>query len=121
MEEKRKRGRPPGKAKTGGRKPGTPNKVTSNLRQAVNDLIDANWGTIEKDLKKVDPKDRLTFLEKMMSYALPKLQSTTIDASVNTAARIDQLSFDQINRIMDHVIAENDEKIRRAADRSDEV
>src|SRR4051794_20773983 len=90
-----------------GRPKGVPNKVTKNLRQAVMDLLDTNWAKIQKDLKLVDPKDRLAFLEKMMAYVLPKLQSTTIDATVETIKRLDDLDAEQLNKLIEIVIQES--------------
>ena len=57
--------RPKGTPKTGGRVKGTPNKVTGTLKSWITDLINCNRSQMEKDLKDLDPKDRLMFLEKM--------------------------------------------------------
>lgn len=121
MEEKRKRGRPPGKAKTGGRKPGTPNKVTSDLRTFYAELIDKNREEIEKRLKRADDATFLQMIDRLNKYVIPTLSSTTVDATVNAGARMDQLNHDQLNRIIDQVIDESDGQIERAADRSDKV
>lgn len=64
--------RPKGTPKTGGRVKGTPNKVTGTLKSWITDLINCNRSQMEKDLKDLDPKDRLMFLEKMMQYVIPK-------------------------------------------------
>lgn len=61
-----------GTPKTGGRSAGTPNKVTGTLRDFVANLIDQNRQQIEKDIKKLEPKDRLVILERLMGYVLPK-------------------------------------------------
>ena len=64
--------------KTGGRKKGTPNEVTKDLRERVSNFLTDNWSLIESDFKKLEPKERLIFYERLMSYGLPKLQSVGI-------------------------------------------
>lgn len=61
--------------KTGGRQKGTPNEVTKDLRERVSNFLTDNWSLIESDFKKLEPKERLVFYEKLLSYGLPKLQS----------------------------------------------
>lgn len=61
--------------KTGGRQKGTPNEVTKELRERVSNFLSDNWSLIESDFKELEPKDRLIFYERLMSYGLPKLQS----------------------------------------------
>ena len=78
-----------GHSKAGGRKKGTPNKVTADLRTWVSALIDGNRETIETDLKLIDPKERLVILERLMAFVIPKMQS--IDATVQIAEEYKQL------------------------------
>lgn len=59
--------------KTGGRKKGTPNKNTKPLRDWFLSLIDENRAQIEKDLKALEPKERLQWIEKILPYVLPKV------------------------------------------------
>lgn len=94
---KKQVGRPKGTPKTGGRKRGTPNKVTQDLREWVSSLIDRNRLQVENDLKNLEPKDRLQILEKLMSYVLPKLQS--VDQKIN----FDQLTDEQIDHIINNI------------------
>lgn len=46
-------------------------------------LIDSNWDKIQFDLDGLEPKDRLSFIEKLMSYTLPKLQSVQVESDQN--------------------------------------
>ena len=68
-----------GTPKTGGRKSGTPNKVTSTLKEFVASLIDQNREQMERDLKTLSPRDRLFALDKLMQYIIPKNQSQSIN------------------------------------------
>ncbi len=62
-----------------GRPTGSKNKVTIDLRIRINDFLSDNWETLQADFKKLEPKDRLLFYEKLLSFGLPKLQSTKIE------------------------------------------
>lgn len=65
--------------KFGGRKKGTPNKTTSQLRELIAKFADdtfedvvASWNAIEDDSKKVDA------WVKLVEYALPKLARSEV-------------------------------------------
>jgi hypothetical protein len=60
-----------GSPKTGGRKQGSLNKTTVSLRSKIHLLIENQWVTVESDLKSLEPKDRLSFLERLLKYVLP--------------------------------------------------
>jgi len=79
--------------KFGGRKKGTPNKVTVNIRDWLSKLIDKNRFQIEKDIKALEPKERLMVLEKFMQYTVPKMQSiqTTVDFNQLTDEQLDDI------------------------------
>lgn len=68
-----------GKGRIGGRAKGTPNKVSSTVKDWISQLIDDNRVQIEKDIKKLSPKDRLQMFEKLMQYVVPKQQSVRAD------------------------------------------
>lgn len=57
-----------------GRPKGTPNRVTTTIRNWLVELINGNREQIEKDLKRLEPKDRLAFIEKLLPYLLPKVE-----------------------------------------------
>ncbi|TXG36985.1 hypothetical protein [Seonamhaeicola maritimus] len=83
--------------KTGGRKKGTPNKVTSNIREWLEKLINKNRLQIERDIKALEPKERLQILEKFMQYTIPKMQS------VQTTVDFTQLSDEQLDNIINEL------------------
>ena len=72
--------------KTGGRKPGSPNKVTAEFRQTVQKVLDANvenvgrWLTLvaegDGDQVKADPGKALDLLAKLAEFAAPKIART---------------------------------------------
>lgn len=77
--------------KTGGRVAGTPNKTNGRMREVltsiVSDYFDSD--TVVKDIADLKPKERVEIMEKLASYVIPKLQSTTLDASVSAAKTIE--------------------------------
>lgn len=78
-----------------GRPKGTPNKITTDMRGWLTAIIDKNRKQMEKDLKLLDPKDRLQMLEKMMQYVIPKQQAVSADIDIG------QLSDAQIDTLIE--------------------
>lgn len=60
--------------KFGGRQLGTPNKLTNELRCALRDILFAEISTLQENLNKLDTKERLELLVKLMPYAMPKIE-----------------------------------------------
>lgn len=86
-----------GKGRLGGRQKGTPNKVTADLRCWLSDLIDENRRQIVKDLKGLEPKERLLIFEKLMQYVIPKQQAVKADVDFN------KLSDEQLDVVVDEL------------------
>lgn len=84
-------GRPKGMPKNGGRKKGTPNKATALCRETISALLNdyQESGLMLADFTALEPKDRLMIAEKMMQYAIPKMQSTAIDITAESAKTIE--------------------------------
>lgn len=94
------------KGKTGnpnGRPKGTPNKVTSEMKSWIQQLIDGNRKQLEKDLKALDPAERWRVVEKLMSYVVPKMQSVEakIDYTRLTDEQLDLL-IDELSNNLDN-------------------
>ena len=81
---KRKGGRQKGCVKTGGRKKGTPNKTTALTKATISQLLSEyhESGLMFEDFKALEAKDRLMIVEKLMQYTMPKMQSSSVDLSV---------------------------------------
>ena len=97
MEEVKKRGRQKGTPKTGGRQKGTPNKVSAPVKEWIAELIDANRERIEQDLYQVEPSERLRFIEKLLTYVVPKQQA------VSATVHYDQLTEEQLDQIVNEL------------------
>lgn len=76
-----------------GRPRGSTNRVTTEMKGFLTELIDDNRQQIKDDLQRLDPKDRLLILEKFMQYTIPKMQSVeaTIDYSKLSDEQLDNI------------------------------
>jgi len=95
----------PKRKKTGGRRPGTPNKVTTDLRQRISNLIEKNFDRIESDFNKLDSEKRLTILERYLKYCLPPLQNMNLQAEIKT--QLDEMNDQQLNELAEKIISLN--------------
>lgn len=77
--------------KTGGRRAGTPNKASAAVRGAIAKMLDAYFTseTFESDIAELEPKDRVAAMEKFAAYVSPKLQSTTLDMTIESNKTIE--------------------------------
>lgn len=65
--------------KFGGRTKGTPNKMTNEIRERFQTLLNDNLDKMQSDLDALEPKERLKTLLELANYVLPKLR--TIDVN----------------------------------------
>lgn len=86
-----------GKGRMGGRQKGTPNKVTASVKDWIAQVIDKNRRQMERDIKALEPKDRLQILEKLLGYVVPKQQSVSANVDFN------KLSDEQLNSIVNEL------------------
>jgi len=64
--------------KTGGRTVGTPNKTTSEIREHFQNLITENLGQLNKDLKELEPLQRLKMIIELSKFVVPTLKATDL-------------------------------------------
>ena len=60
--------------KSGGRQKGTPNKLTTEIRSVLKDIIYYEIDTIEERLLQLEPKERIELVIKLIPYVLPKIE-----------------------------------------------
>lgn len=73
--------------KTGGRQKGTPNKATAFSKTVIQELLDDYTSSdgdkkFKHDIEKLEAKDRLDIMVKLMSFITPKPQS--VDMSITS-------------------------------------
>ena len=78
-----------------GRPLGSRNKSTAEIQNWVQKLISSNLKQIQKDMKSLEPKERLKIFEKLLVLPRKSSVSTQIDFSRLTDEQLDEL----INRI----------------------
>ncbi len=88
-----------GKPRTGGRRPGTANRTTADLKSRISDLLDSRFDKVVEDLEQLEPKDRVTAYLKFLEYVVPKMREQKIDLSTLTDEQIDDLLTKAINKL----------------------
>ena len=100
--------RSPRRRKTGGRIAGTPNKVTSEFRETVRKLLDANADNIAVWLESVaegdlehgrapDPARALDLLIKVAEFAVPKTARVEYTGAQNSPVRPTAIKVEFVN------------------------
>lgn len=77
--------------KTGGRKAGTPNKVTKELRETLKGILARELDTIQATLDTLPSKDRMDVVLKLMPYCMPKLDTISGKYDVGVTSSWDDL------------------------------
>ena len=60
--------------KFGGRKKGTPNKMTKELRTIFKNIVYYELDSIEERLENLNERERIDVLLKLLPYVLPKIE-----------------------------------------------
>jgi len=83
-----------------GRPIGSKNKTNDKIRGMVLEFIDQNIDNIQADYDKLEPKERLQFFEKLLNYALPKMQSTELE-HWDSSNELPRLSIEQVDKLIE--------------------
>jgi ribosome assembly protein YihI (activator of Der GTPase) len=62
-----------------GTRKGVPNRVNHEVRKSFQLLVENNLEKLQKDLDKLEPKDRIRFILDMAKFILPTLQAVSVD------------------------------------------
>lgn len=82
-----------GKLKTGGRKPGTSNILTTDKKEFVNEFLDRNREKFEADFLKLEPVDRVRLYIKLLEFVLPKQKEVSLNGGLHVTWN-ETLSFE---------------------------
>jgi hypothetical protein len=85
-----------------GRPRGKPNKTTDELRALVQQFIEDNIETLQTDFDKLDPAQRITFIDRLLKHVLPP-----------ALHELQRLTDDQLDELINRLKDEN--KIRKIA------
>ncbi|MEJ7766547.1 MAG: DUF5681 domain-containing protein [Chitinophagaceae bacterium] len=96
-------GNPAGKPK------GTKNKSTKELKSLVTEFIGENWHKIQEDFKskRLHPRDRLAFMERLLKFAVPIMGSTR--GTLDIRADLEKLSDEQLDQVIRRLTAKTDD------------
>jgi hypothetical protein len=97
MEKKRDHLFKPGN-KLGGRKPGSLNRSTEEMKITIARAVNNTLNTISADLeaiKKKDPERAIELALKLMEYSLPKLSRTEVKAEIEQRIHQIQVNINQ--------------------------
>ena len=77
--------------KTGGRKKGTPNRVSGDMKAVLASFASDYYSSGEflKDFFDLEPKDRLDIFTKILPYFTPKMQAVQADVNATTTKTIE--------------------------------
>jgi len=76
------RGRPKGQPKFGGRKKGTANKSSKELRERISMILDNKFDAVMQAFDRLDDKEKVKAYTDLMKYSVPTLQAVSLDATV---------------------------------------
>ena len=87
--------------KTGGRKKGSKNKVTTELKDWIKSLLEANTKQLEEDLQQLEPHQRWQVVSKLLEFSIPKQRA--IDAKIDYSNLSDEQLDSIINRLNEEI------------------
>lgn len=90
--------RPKGTPKTGGRKKGTPNKTTAELKKWVFNFVDENLDAFKKEFANLEMDQKINLIIKLLPYVLPKQTETKLSVDEDFHRAVKE-SVENINEI----------------------
>ena len=95
-----------------GRPKGKPNRVTADVKKFIETLVCNNLSKMERDINKLEPKDRLIIIERLLQYTIPKQQSVSVEAQIQAEyASLERLlktaPDEAINEITERIVMLN--------------
>lgn len=76
----------------GGRKAGTPNKVTKETRELISKFVDKHWKEFEEDFKQIKDKEkRCNIILQLLPFIAPKMASVEYKGEIPVKTFKDEL------------------------------
>jgi hypothetical protein len=72
-----------------GRPAGKKNKISRDLRKAINDFLEGNFRQLKNDFKKLTPAMRVKIYLDLLQFGLPKLANTTVQNEYDRMSDLD--------------------------------
>lgn len=77
--------------KTGGRQKGTPNKLTSRIKEEIGDIV--NHTLMSIDIANLKPIEKIKLLQVLCQYIIPRLTTQHLDIEKHEAPREVQITI----------------------------
>ena len=88
----------------GGRPKGSPNRITAELREWISLFITDNKEKIQEDFNSLSPRDRVLLFEKLLKYALPVLQTTTLSTD------FERMTDSELDKVINELKSQHNDK-----------
>ena len=85
-----------------GRPLGAKNKTAENIRTLITNFITHNLKTIQADYELLKPNERLVFIEKILKYSIPALQS--VDMIQYVKKEVEALDDASLNELAEKLL-----------------
>ena len=72
-----------------GRLAGTPNKATTEIKEAFQMLLEDNLPTLKRDISSLAPKERVKFMLDLASFIIPKMKAIDVKSENTETILID--------------------------------
>ncbi|MGO3181233.1 MAG: hypothetical protein ACTIJ9_00220 [Aequorivita sp.] len=91
------------KKKTGGRKAGTPNKTTQEIRDFMQGFLSEKFESLDEVFEQLEPKDKINAIIKMLPYLVPKQMQMDVSATHKhqTKQDLSKLSDDELYQLLE--------------------
>ncbi len=77
-----------GSVKTGGRKKGTPNKITSDIREKIKTFLESKADDLDDIWESLEAKEKIQMFNHLCRYVVPTMQSTEFKVDSTTESYI---------------------------------
>ena len=79
----------PKRMKYGGRKIGTPNKVSAELKEVLNEYALNEFQFLNANIERLTLSERLIFFTKVLPYVIPKCESSEVpEVQIKTPVQV---------------------------------
>lgn len=83
-----------------GRPSGSPNKITTQMRETMHEVFMNNKDKIQEKLDELtDPKDWLNFISKLFPFYMPTMTATKIEKTINHTI-LDEVSTQRLHQLI---------------------
>lgn len=89
--------------KTGGRKAGTPNKTTAEIKELMQAFLESKIDELDEVYDQLEPKEKINAMIKMLPYLVPKQMQMDLNANHTQNVKHDfsKLSDDELHQFLE--------------------